>query len=226
MVDDVVRDENGGDVFHCRFDVDGGRIVPGGPSAAGNLAFRGGQIVSGDHVVLTDDDLQRAARRHPNLAGQRIDRSIRLRIRVTALASFGVRQPVVAMEITARDLEPQWLVALFEGHDVRAAAASFGGPYRHLFLSNDGALIGAEDGTVITRTGRTIDPPQGLPTGRAIAFSPDDRWLVWVTGSSTFLVGAPEDGQAGRIIRVPIRVQDLVWEPVSSATSVGPPIRR
>jgi hypothetical protein len=226
MVDDVVRDEDGKDIFHCRFDVDGGRIVPGGANAAGNLAFRGGQIVSGDHVVLTGDDLQRAARRHPNLAREAIDRSIRLGTRVTALASFGVRQPVVAMEITARYLEPQWLVALFDGRVVRAVAASFRGPYRHLFLSNDGALIGAEDGTVITRTGRTIDPPQGLPTGRAIAFSPDDRWLVWVTRVSTFLVGPPEDGQAGRIIRLPIRVQDLAWEPVSSGTSVGPPIRR
>lgn len=226
MVDDLVRDENGGDIFHCRFDVDGGRIVPGGANAAGNLAFRGGQVVSGDHVVLTGDDLQRAARRHPNFAREAIDRSIRLGTRVTALASFGVRQPVVAMEITARYLEPQWLVALFDGRVVRAVAASFRGPYRHLFLSNDGALIGAEDGTVITRTGRTIDPPQGLPTGRAIAFSPDDRWLVWVTRVSTFLVGPPEDGQAGRIIRLPIRVQDLAWEPVSSGTSVGPPIRR
>ena len=129
--------------------------------------------------MLTGDDLQRAAHRHPNLAREAIDRSIRLRTRVTALASFGVRQPVVAMEITVRYLEPQWLVALFDGRVVRAVAASFRGPYRHLFLSNDGALIGAEDGTVITRTGRTIDPPQGLPTGRAIAFSPDDRTMYF-----------------------------------------------
>jgi hypothetical protein len=224
MVDDVVRSEDGGDVFRCRFDVVGGRLVEGHASAAGNLAFRDGEIVSKDRVVLTHADLVRAARRHPNLAGY--DRSIPLHIGVDDLASFGVRRPIVSMTISARYLEPQYLVALFDGHDVRAVAASFRGPYRHLFTSDDGALVGAEDGTVITRTGRTIDPPQGLPSSRAIAFSPDDRWIVRVNGISTFLVGAPGGGQAARIIRLPIRAQDLVWEPVTSGTSVGPPIRR
>ncbi len=224
MVDDVVRSEDGGDVFRCRFHVVRGRLVSGDASAAGKLAFRDGAIVSGERVVLTHTDLVRAARRHPNVVGY--DRSIPLHIAVDGLASFGARRPVVAMTISARYLEPQYLVALFDGHDVRAVAASFRGPYRHLFTSGDGALVGTEDGTVITRTGRTIDPPQGLPTSRAIAFSPDDRWIVRVNGTSTFLVGAPDGSQPGPIIRLPIRARDLVWEPVTSGTSVGPPIRR
>ena len=225
MIDDVVRDEGGADIFHCRFDVDGGRIVPGRTSAAGTLAYRDGQIVSGDRVLLTHADLVRAANRHPNLFV--LDRHIRRRIKVTGLASFGVRKPVVAMEITVRDLpDHQWLVALFDGNGVEAVAASFRGPYRHLFVSNDGALVGAEDGTVITRTGRTIDPPQGIPASRAIAFSPDDRWIVRVNGTSTFLVGAPDSTGPPRIIRLPIPARDLVWEPITSGTSVGPPIRR
>jgi hypothetical protein len=224
LVDDVVRTEDGGDVFRCRFDVDRGRIVSGHASVAGKLVFRDGEILSSDRVVLTHADLLRAARRHPNLVGY--DRSIPLHIGVDDLASFGVQEPVVAMTISARYLEPQYLLALFDGHDVRAVAASFRGPYRDLFMSADGALIGAEDGTVVTRTGRTIDPPQGLPTSRAIAFSPDDRWVVRVNGISTFLVGAPDGGQAARVIRLPIRAQDLVWEPATSGTSVGPPIRR
>jgi hypothetical protein len=224
MIDDVVRTEDGGDIFRCRFDVDRGRIVSGHASVAGKLVFRDGAILSGDRVLLTHADLIRAARRHPNLSGY--DRSIPLHIGVDDLASFGVREPVVAMTISARHLEPQFLLALFDGHGVRAVAARTRGAYRRLFTSNDGALIGADDGTVITRTGRTIDPPQGLPTSRAIAFSPDDRWVVHVNGVSTLLVGAPGGGQTARIIRLPIRAQDLVWEPATSATSVGPPIRR
>ena len=224
MVDDVIRNEDGGDVFRCRFHVFGGRLVSGRANVAGKLAFRDGEIVSGDHVVLTHGDLVRAARRHPNLSGY--DRSIPLHIGVDDLASFGLRSPMVAMTISARDLEPQYLLANFDGHTVRAVAASFLGPYRHLFLSNDGALLGAEDGTVITRTGRTIDPQQGVPAGRAVAFSPDDRWVVVLNGTSTFLVGPPEGGQPARIIRLPIPARDLVWEPVTSGTSVGPPIRR
>jgi hypothetical protein len=224
MIDDVVRDEGGADIFHCRFDVDGGRIVPGHLSTAGRLAFRDGQIVSGQRVVLTQADLLRAARRHPNLFAA--DRSIRLVTRVTGLGSFGVRNPVVAIEIDRPHLGPQFLIALFDGNGVRAVAASSFGPYRHLFVSNDGALIGAEDGTVITRTGRTIDPPQGIPASRAIAFSPDDRWIVRVNGRSTFLVGAPDSTGPPRIIRLPIPARDLAWEPITSGTSVGPPIRR
>ena len=224
MIDDVVRDEGGADIFHCRFDVDGGRIVPGHLRTAGRLAFRDGQIVSGERVVLTQADLLRAARRHPNVVGYH--RNIPLQIAVDDLASFGVRSPVVAMTISARNLEPQYLIALFDGHDVRAVAASSRGPYRHLFLSNDGALIGTEDGTVITRTGRTIDPPQGIPASRAIAFSPDDRWIVRVNGRNTFLVGAPDSTGPPRIIRLPIPARDLAWEPITSGTSVGPPIRR
>jgi hypothetical protein len=166
----------------------------------------------------------RAARRHPNLSGY--DRSIPLHIAVDDLASFGLRSPMVAMTISARDLEPQYLLAGFDGHTVHAVAASFLGPYRHLFVSNDGALVGAEDGTVITRTGRTIDPQQGAPAGRAVAFSPDDRWVVVLNGTSTFLVGPPEGSQPARVIRLPIPARDLVWEPVSSGTGYGPPIRR
>jgi hypothetical protein len=225
MIDDVIRDEGAADIFHCRFEIDGGRIVPGHPSDAGRLEVHDGNVVAGDRIVLTHEDLVRAARRHPNII--ELDRRIRLRIRVTGLASFGIRRPVVAMEITVRAIpQHQWLLALFDGHGIRAIAASFRGPYRHLFQSNDGALIGTEDGTVITRTGRTIDPPQGVPASRAIAFSPDDRWIVRVNGTSTFLVGAPEGAQASRIIRLPIPARDLVWEPVTSGTSIGPPIRR
>jgi hypothetical protein len=224
MVDDVVRSEDGEDVFRCRFHVVAGTLVSGRANVAGKLALRDGEIVSGDRVVLTHADLVRAARRHPNLSGY--DRSIPLHIVVDDLASLGVRSPVVAMTISARFLEPQYLIALFDGHTVRAVAASFLGPYRHLFLSSDGALVGTEDGTVITRTGRTIDPQQGAPTGRAVAFSPDDRWVVVLNGTSTFLVGPPEGGQPARIIRLPIPARDLVWEPVTSRTSVGPPIRR
>jgi hypothetical protein len=225
MVDDVVRDEGGSDVFRCRFDIDGGRIVHQGKGdVAGGLAFRDGEIVSGDQVVLTHADLVRAGRRHPNIVGY--DPNIPLHIRVTGLASFGVREPVVAMAISARYLEPQFLVALFDGRDVRTVAASFRGPYRNLFKSNDGALVGAEDGTVITRTGRTIDPPQGVPASRAVAFSPDDRWIVRVNGTSTFLVGPPGGPQGPRVIQLPIPARDLVWEPVTSGTANGPPIRR
>jgi hypothetical protein len=225
MVDDVIRGEGSADTLRCRFDIDGGRIMPERKSeAAGSLSVSDGEIVSGDRVVLNHADLVRAAYLHPNLAG--LNRSVRFRIRITGLAAFGVNEPVVAMEINSPHLGPQFLIGLFDGHRVRTVAVRFQGPYRNLFLSNDGALVGAEDGTVMTRTGRTIDPPQGLPASRAIAFSPDDRWVVRVNGVSTYLVGPPEGARPARIIRLPIPARDLDWQPITSGTSVGPPIRR
>ena len=181
MVDDVVRNEDGGDVFRCRFHVDRGRLVSGRASAAGKLAFRDGEIVSGDRVVLTHADLVRAARRHPNLSGY--DRSIPLHI--------GGRRPgeLRATESDGRDDDLRPLPrAAVPARPLRRARPS--APSRRASSartatyssSNDGALVGAEDGTVITRTGRTIDPQQGAPAGRAVAFSPDDRWVVVLNG--------------------------------------------
>jgi len=225
MVDDVVRDEGGSDVFRCRFAVDGGRLVSERHwRGTQDLRVRGGNIVAGDRVLLTHEDLLRAAYRHPNLAG--FDRSIPLRIKVTGLTGFGVRAPIVGLQISARFLEPQFLAVMFSGKEAAAVAASFRGPYRHFFSSVDGALAASDDGTVFTRTGRTIDPPQGIPAGRALAFSPDDRWIAWVNGTSLFLLGAPNDDGVPRIIRLPVPARDLVWEPVTSGTGYGPPIRR
>ena len=225
MVDDVVRDEGGSDVFRCRFAVDGGGLVSERQwRGTQDLRVRRGNIVAGDRVLLTHEDLLRAAYRHPNLAG--FDRSIPLRIKVTGLTGFGVRSPIVGLQISARFLEPQFLAVVFRGRNVDSVAASFRGPYRNFFLSNDGALAGSEDGSVFTRTGRTIDPPQGIPAGRALAFSPDDRWIAWVNGTSLFLLGAPNDDGLPRIIRLPVHARDLVWRPVTSGTGYGPPIRR
>ena len=91
--------------------------------------------------------------------------------------------------------------------------ATFQGPYRRLFISSDRTTVGAEDGTVFMADGRTVDPPQNLPTARAVAFSPDDRWIALVSGISVFLVATPANDEPGRIIRLPVPAQDLVWEP-------------
>jgi hypothetical protein len=47
-----------------------------------------------------------------------------------------------------------------------------------------------------------------------------------VASNSIFLVGSHSGDQPPRIIRLPITARDLVWEPISSGTAYGPPIRR
>jgi hypothetical protein len=264
MVDDVVRDDSGGDVFHCRFSVAGGRVLDGdvvgrpgrlevarcrgdhiavwnAESGAavrsirgchpawrpdGGLTYaRGNAVYEGGRKILTGADLHRAARKHPGLAGASSD--LRLHVRVTDLAWLDATHLVVALEIIAPAAgPPRFLAVVFRNRTVTTVAADFRGPYEHLFVSDDGLLAGSADGTVFTRSGQTIDPPTNLPPGRAVCFTPDDRWLVWLSGSSIFLVGSHGGDQPARIIRLPIAARDLVWEPISSGTAYGPPIRR
>ena len=226
MVDDVVRDENGADVRRCRFAVDRGRIVPERPdAAAGGLTIRNDEVVDGDRIVLTHADLERAARRNPTVAG--LSKQFPLRVHVTSLGRLAAASVAVGLAARMRGVNrPLYLGAIFSGKEIQSIATSFTGPYRNFFASADGALVGADNGTVFTRTGGSFDPPQTLPEGHAVAFSPDDRWIAWINGASLFLIGSQTGDQPARIIRLPVPARDLVWEPVTSGTSVGPPIRR
>lgn len=213
--DFVVRKEGTLDpVRRCRFDLQGGRIVAErSVGATGSLTVRGERIFAGSRVVLTRRDLVRAARRHPNIAGY--DSAQPLRLRVTGLVRVGTDEIVVGLEIGPRYVEPQFLGALFRRRRLVTIAANFRGPYENLVVSPGGAFVASEDGTLFVRAGRSLDPQQGLPRGRAVAFSPDERWLAYVTGVSVYLVGTPANAEPGRIIRLPFPAQDFAWEPVS-----------
>jgi hypothetical protein len=215
MTDEIVRGDNGAGAFHlCRFDVVGGRVVGEASSGvAGGLSYRDGRIVSDDGVVVTHGDLVAAARQHPNLSFEGVDESTPLHIRITGLARPTGREIVVGMSLRAHFFGRQFLGAVFRDRALVGIGAGFQGPYQHFFVSADRSMVGAEDGTVFMPDGRTIDPPQNLPTARAVAFSPDDRWVALVNGTSVFLIATPASREQGRIIRLPIPAQDLVWEP-------------
>lgn len=261
MIDDVVRRDDGVDVFHCSFSVPHGHVVDGEvvaqpegglvarcrgnrisvwnlESGARSQSIRGchpswrpdgtltyasdGVVYTGNRVLLSRADLGRAARRDPSLA--RTTPALRIGVTVTDLLWLDEKRLLVGLQ--ARSLEQTHFIGVvFEDKRIQTVAAGFRGPYQHLFLSEDGLLAGSDDGTVFTRSGRTVDPPANLPQGRAVAFTPDDRWLVWLTGSSIFLV-EPTGGDESRVIRLPVPARNLVWEPLSAATSSGPPIRR
>ena len=69
----------------------------------------------------------------------------------------------------------------------------------------------AANGTIMGWDGESRDPPIGLPAGRAVAFSPDERWLAYVTGRSIYLLGTPANDEPGRVIRLAVPARDLVW---------------
>jgi hypothetical protein len=86
-------------------------------------------------------------------------------------------------------------------------------------VSAAGNYAAAEDGTTVTRDGDFTDPPDNLPSGRAVAFSPDEQWLAYTTGVSIYLIGTPRNSEPGRIVQLPIAAKDLVWEPAGAPTT-------
>jgi hypothetical protein len=263
MVDDVVRDDGGADVFRCRFTTSGGRVLAGAEVASpdrtllarcrrgtvivrdwntgaidrrfdgcpfawrpdGELTrLRNGEIVGGDRVLHSRTDLRSAVRANSGVATTLAGR--RYEVRVTDFAWLDDRRLVAALDIEPTHGPPVFLAALFDGPALVAINTSPLGPYDDWIVSRTGLYAAAGNGAIIARNGQATDPPPGLPGGHAVAFSPDERWLAYVNGTSIFIVATPLSDELGRVVRLPIPARDLVWRPVSPATSVGPPIRR
>ena len=161
--------------------------------------------------VLTRADLHRAARRHPNVAD--LSAGVPFRVRVIDLAWLGQSELLASLEIRIQYVEYQYLAVLFQGKAIVGITTNFNQTLRRWVVSPEGSFAAAEDGTIMARDGGSVELPDGLPTGRAVAFSPDERWLAYVTGASIYLIGTPRNSEPGRVIRLPIAAQDLAWEP-------------
>jgi hypothetical protein len=177
----------------------------------------GGQIVEGGRVLYSRADLRRAARAHPS-AFAALD-GHDFKVYVSDFAWLDQNRLVAALDIEPASGASLFLAALFDGKTLTGIAASPLGPYDSWIVSPSGTYAAASNGTIVSRDGRTTDPPAGLPPGHAAAFSPDERWLAYATGGSVFLVGTPLNDERGRLIRLPKPAIDVVWEPVTAATS-------
>jgi hypothetical protein len=204
------------------------RVFRGCPPAwrpDGSLTYaQGDHIMEGDRVLYTAADLRRAVRLHPAI--QDLSERVRIFTHATDLAWLDERRLIVSLEVIVPGGPTMYPSVLFDGKAIIGFPSHFGGPLRNWVVSPAGSFAAAEDGTLVARDGDVTTLPTNLPDGRAVAFSPDEQWLVYVTGLSTYLIGTPRNGQPGRVIRLPVAAQDLLWEPVSRGTAVGPPIRR
>jgi hypothetical protein len=144
-------------------------------------------------------------------------------VHATDLAWLDEDHVVISLEIHISSVETQYLAALFEGKKVVGLATRFGRPVQNWIVSQAGSFAASEDGTIVARDGGSVDPPRNLLGARAVAFSPDEQWLVYVTGASVYLVGTPRNSQPGRRIGIPLRAEDLAWQAVSGVTPSVPP---
>jgi hypothetical protein len=191
----------------------------------GRLTYpQGDRIMEGDRVLFTAQELRDAAHNHPNVAG--LGTGIPIFVHATDLAWLDEDRLVASLEIRIRGVEPQGATVLFDGKAVVGFTSTFGSIPRGWVVSQAGTFAATDEGMIVERDGDFDDPPDNLPTGRAVAFSPDEQWLAYVTSVSIYLIGTPRNSEPGRIIRLPIEAQDLAWEPGGTSTTGRPTIAR
>jgi hypothetical protein len=191
----------------------------------GRLTYpQGNRIMEEGQVLFSAADLRAAARLQPNIHDLSDD--LRIFVHATDLAWLDETHLVTTLEIRVPNLFDGGLAVLFSGKEVTAVAGNRGSGPGNWVVSPAGNFAASENGIIVRRDGGSVDPPQNLPGGRAVAFSPDEQWLAYVTSASVYLISTPGNSEPQRIIRLPVGAQDLVWEPVSRGTAVGPPIRR
>jgi hypothetical protein len=191
----------------------------------GRLTYaQGDHIMEGSRVLYSAAELRAAVRMHPAIAD--LSKRVRIFTHATDLAWLDERRLIVSLEVIVPDGPTMYPSVLFDGKAIVGFPSHFGGPLRNWVISPAGSFAAAEDGTLVARDGDITTLPTNLPDGRAVAFSPDEQWLVYVTETSTYLVGTPRNSDPGRIIRLPIPAQDLSWDAISRGIAVGPPIRR
>jgi hypothetical protein len=179
----------------------------------GQLTYaQGDRIMEEGRVLFTARELRAAASLHPTFKGF----SGRIFAQATGLAWLDEDRLIVSAEASARYVEPQYLTVIFSGKALIGSASRFGRPAGDWFVSAAGNYAAAEDGTIVTPDGDFTDPPDNLPTGRAVAFSPDEQWLAYATGISIYLIATPRNSEPGRVLRLPIGAQDLAWEPAGA----------
>jgi hypothetical protein len=187
----------------------------------GTLTYtRAGAVYAGHETVLSAPDLREIARRHPILAG--FDPRARVRVRVLDMTWLDDERLIAAIEIKPQYVEFLYESILYDGEAVIGVTGNFGRLARGWFAGSSGVFAAAENGTIMMRSGDSVDPPQGLPEGRAVAFSPDDQWLAYLTARSVYLIGTPMNIEPGRVIQIPLAAQDLAWEALNPATRAFP----
>jgi hypothetical protein len=202
-------------------------VVSGCPPAwhpDGCLTYvRAGEVLCGERQVLSQTELVTVARFHPNVVDAAPD-ALRT-VTPTALAWLDLNVLALALEITMRSVEPQYMLVLLERERVLGWSVRFGGPMRDLNVSPRGSMVVAEGTVVMNRDGDELTLPGAL-VGEVLGWSPDDRWIVIAGQASVYLVRALHLralNPTPRTIRLPIAARSLVWTGASVPTGSSTP---
>jgi hypothetical protein len=161
-------------------------------------------------------EVERAGRMHlnaPLLTG-------RLRVLLDDVAQLagGRAAALLSLRIAGRpDLGGNQLIAFFEDGRLFAQASFFRGDLRSLTASPSGEYVAALPGFVLRANGSAASLPQALVQARALAWSPDGRWLALAQRASVVLLSLASleqhdrDGSSLRTIDLPLEARELEW---------------
>ena len=180
---------------------------------------RGEAVYERGRPLLDRRDLHAIARRHPNVA----QLGVPFRVVVNDLAWLDIDHLILSLQIRGRYVPRDSLTVLLEGETVIGQVTTFQAPLGRWFPSSAGSLAASEHGTMLTAGGEVVPRPDQLTRGRAVAFSPDERWLAFVTEQSIYLLGTPRNNEPGRIIRIPVAARDLAWERIDTSLNFPRP---
>jgi hypothetical protein len=161
-------------------------------------------------------ELERAGRLHLNAPAL----TRRLRVLVDDVAWLGERRAAVllSLRIAGRpDLGGNQLVAFFEDGRLVAQVSFFRGDLRRLTASPSGAYVAALPGFVLRANGSAASLPRPLQNARALAWSPDSRWLALAEPGRVVLVSLPSVerhdrvGSGLRVVDLPLEARELAW---------------
>jgi hypothetical protein len=175
-----------------------------------------GEVLCGEQRILSEAELVTIARFHPNVVDAAPE-ALRTII-PTALAWLDLNVLALALEITIRTVEPQYMLVLLERERVIGWSVRFGGPMRNLQVSPEGSMVLAEGTVLMDRDGNELTAPI---VGEVLGWSPDDRWIVIAGQASVYLVRALHLrtlDPTPRTIRLPIAARSLVWTGASVPT--------
>lgn len=188
-------------------------------TSTGELGVIGGDVVwaglgyGAVQVVLTKEKLSRAIFGGETDADRafRATQAVALdgeRLLVLAASTWEPRERVLAAfeGVRPRFVHQSWWVG---GADVLRPSPR-GGYY---------ALLGSEPlgGQVFTREGHAIGIADGVPTARAVAWSPDERWTALASRESVYVF--PSERPRDLVIRIPLAVRDLDWSEAAAPGS-------
>jgi hypothetical protein len=167
-------------------------------------------------VLIPRSELERAARLHPAIP----DRTGRLRALVDGVAWVSPRRAAIAISPRLRgaDFGPIGTIAFFErGRLLPAAQPQFrvaGGP---LAASPRGTYVSQTADLILRADGSLLGLPPDLRDARALAWSPDERYLALATAFALVIVPVASleryDRAGGglRSVTIPQPAAGLAW---------------